>query len=115
MSYKDLKNEEAIEVLADIIDPSVEIFSDEEVAQAFRNGDTMGGVKKILKSHAKAILEILARLDGFDPAEYECNFVTLPVRLLEFFNDPDMQILFQSQGQMEEATSSGSATENTEE
>lgn len=113
MSYKDVKNEQAIEMLAEIIDPAVEIFSDEAVVKEFRLGNNMGGIKIILKNHSKAILEILARFDGVEPDEYECNVLTLPARLLEFFNDPDMMVLFQSQGQKTGVNFSGSATEST--
>ena len=41
------------------------------------------------------------------------NLLTLPQQLLEIFNDPEMEMLFQSQSQTDK-TSFGSATENTE-
>ena len=113
MSYKDLKNEQAIEALADIIEPATEIFSDAEVAESFRAREKMRGIKAILKKHAKAVVEILARLEGVEPDEYECNMLTLPATLGDLFNDPDIAMLFQSQGQKEDETSSGSAMENT--
>ena len=103
----------ALEALADIIDPAVEIMSDNEINLALKNGNNLFAVKKALKKHKKAVTEILAVLDGEDPETYKPKIVTLPAKLLEIFNDPYVIELFQSQGQNIEA-SSGSAMENIE-
>ena len=115
MAYNTLKNEQAIEALADIFDPIMEIASDSEVVSAARSGESALAVKKILKNHAKSVVEIMARLDNTPVEEYECDMLTLPVKLIMLFNRPEFEVLFQLQGQTEEATSSGSATQNTKE
>ena len=112
MSFSEIKNEQAIEALADMFDPIVEIASDEKIVSAARSGDKVSAVKLMLKTHSRAIFELLAAYEGVSPDEYECNMLTLPVKLLELLNRPEFNVLFPLQGQ-ETQTSSGSATEGT--
>lgn len=114
MKFNELKNEQAIEALADMFDPIVEIASDEAIKSAARSNNRMLMVKLILKNHARAIFELMAISEGVPVDEYECNMLTLPAGLMELFNNPELGFLFPSQGQTEEKTYSGSATENTE-
>lgn len=113
MKLNEIKNEKAIEMLADMFDPIIEIASDEEVVSAARSNNKIQMVKHILKGHSRAIFELMAMTDGVPVDEYECDVLTLPVKLLELFNRPEFAFLFQSQGQKTGETSSGSATENT--
>ena len=114
MRWDELKNEQAIEALADIFDPITEIASDEEIKKAARSDNKVMTVKLILKNHSKSVLEIMAAFEGVPVEEYECNVLTLPVKLIELFNRPEFTFLFPSQGQKMEETSFGSASENTE-
>ena len=57
----------------------------------------------------------MAAMDGVPVEEYKCNVFTLPVKILELLNDPDLVQLFTYQGQTGDAKSSGSVSENTEE
>ena len=113
MKLNEIKNEKAIEVLADMFDPIIEIASDEKVVSAARGNNKVLMVKHILKDHARAVFELMALSDGVPVDEYECDFLTLPVKLLDLFNRPELGFLFQSQGQKMGETSFGSATENT--
>ena len=114
MKFEELKNEQAIEALADMFDPILEIASDEKVKSAARSDNRILMVKIILKDHARAVFELMAASEGVPIDEYECNMLTLPAKLMEMFNKPEFGFLFQSQSQTEEQTSSGSATESTE-
>ena len=114
MKLNELKNEQAIEVLADMFDPIIEIASDSKVVSAARSDNKILMVKCILKDHARAVFELMALSEGVPAEEYECDILTLPVKLLELFNKPEFSVLFQSQGQKMGETSFGSATENTE-
>ena len=96
-----------------MFDPIVEIASDAEIVSAARNNDKVSTVKLMLKNHSRAIFELLAASEGSTPDEYECNMLTLPMKLLELLNQPEFNFLFPSQGQGT-PTSSGSATESTE-
>lgn len=113
MRISEIKGEAAIDVLVDIIDPASEIIADNELRLAIkRKATNMEIVKLVLKNHKKEVIAILAALDGKKPEEYEVNLLTLPVKLLEILNDPELMSLFSLQGQTK--TLSGSATVNTE-
>lgn len=112
MKLSDLKGEAAIDALADIIEPATEIMTDVHFVKAIRDDNKMKAVQLALRNHKKAIIAIMAATEGKKPSEYEVNLLTLPKKLLEIFNDPELVSLFQSQGQT--VTSSGSATENIE-
>ena len=114
MKLREIKNERAIELLADMFDPIMEIASDDKVVSAARSDNKILLVKIILKDHSKAVFELMALSEGVPADEYECDILTLPMKLLELFNRPELGFLFQSQGQKTEDTSFGSATENTE-
>lgn len=115
MRISDIKGETALDVLADLIDPAVEIMQDSEVVNDIRAGKMIHAVKHMLKGHKQAIIAILAVLNGEDPATYKVNLFTLPKSILELLNDPDVMELFHLQEQTTGETCSGPATESTEE
>lgn len=111
----DIKGEEAIDVLADILEPVTAIMADEQVRNAVNAKlPTIKIVQLALKTHKKDIVKILAVMDGQDAENYEVNLLELPARILEILNDETIMSLFTSQGQMMESERSGSAVENTE-
>lgn len=114
MKLDEIKNEQAIELLADMFDPIMEIASDDKIVSAARSDNKVLMIKHMLKDHARSVFELMALSEGVSADEYECNMLTLPIKLLELFNRPEFSFLFQSQGQKVEETSFGSATENTE-
>lgn len=102
MKLSEIKGERAIEVFADLLDPVSKILTDEEVVNAFRNDEPkISIVQKMLKGHAKEIVEAMAIIDGVSVEEYEkkIDFFTLPSKLIEFFNDEAVTQLFTSQSQ----------------
>lgn len=107
------ENEDALELLADILDPAVEIFTDKEISKAW-NKSRVKAVSIAIKKHKKSVIEILARLEGVPVNEYKCNIFTLPTTILSILNDKELLNFFKSQGQMMDMISSGSVTENTE-
>lgn len=108
----EIRGEDALCVLADIIEPASEFAEDSEFVRLVRNGDKIQAVKRVLKEHKKAILTIMAILEGADPTTYSPSMIELPARLLELMNDPELVMLFPSQ---QTVTSSGPAMETTEE
>lgn len=103
MKLSEIKGEHAIDVLADLMEPATRIFADEEVQKSVRSKEPkLILAKKLLKGHKREVIEILAILDGEDPDTYEVNLLTLPVKLLEILNDPEINSLFTSQGQKTE-------------
>lgn len=117
MKLSDYKGEDALDLIADILEPSMEIIGDPEIKETARSKDKnlMQIVKIILKKHKKSILEIMARIDGEDPDEYNPTFFELPKKILELLNDESLIDLFTSQGQKEVVPLSGSATVISEE
>jgi len=114
------KDEEAIEILADILDPVATIATDKGLVDDIRKNFSKGGqririISRALKTHKKEIFEILAALERVPVEEYHCNMATLPAQILNILNDKDLMEYFLSSAETGEETSSGSATENTEE
>lgn len=96
----DIKGEEAIEVLADVIEPLTAIFADKEMLK-LANGDGATAIKYIsvaLKNHKAEVLQIMARLENKPLEEYkkEVNILTLPMQLLTIANDESVKALFNS-------------------
>ena len=115
MKISEIKGQEAIDVLADLIEPASVIFTDQKVVSAMRSGDKKAAIKVLLKSHSKEVIYMLAILEREDPKTYNPSILSLPLKLLELLNDPEVQMAFLSPAQMEVKTSSSSAMENTEE
>lgn len=118
------RGEQAIEVMGDILEPATIIMGDPEIRKL--NDESTSKVKivkYILKNHRESVLQIMAVLDGVDIDDkkaYEdyrksVNFFTLPMNLLSILNDPDVQSLFTSQGQMMGSTFSTPASEKSQE
>ena len=114
MKLSEFKDDAALDLIADIIEPGTEVRADPAIKEA-GSRSKMAAMKVAIKSHKNAIREIVARLDGKNPEEYHFTALSLPVKLLSLLNDPDLQQLFTSSGQMEDETACSSASENTEE
>lgn len=114
MKLFEAKGEDAIELLADLLDPISIISTDQKVVTCLRTKQYIKAIKFGMKSHPKETLQILALCDEGCPAEeYHPSALEIPVKLLQILNHPDVGKLFTSQAQTE-AVSSGSATESTE-
>lgn len=113
MKLSDYKDEQALDLLAELIEPLSEILSDKEVRKAAEEGKKAKTVSVAIKNHKKEVMCVLAALDGVPVEEFHCNVLTLPVKLIEMLNDPDISQLFISAGQTEAKKRSGSLTENT--
>ena len=112
MKLSEYQGEAALDLLADLIEPAGEIMSDKEIGEVFKK-NRFKSIGLAIKNHKKAVMQIMAVLDGVPVDEYKCNVFTLPAKILELLNDPDLIQLFTYQGQTGDASSSGSASENT--
>lgn len=111
------KNEAALDLLVEIMEPASELMSDNEAVALLyskKPGDRMKGVTQMIKAHERAVIQILAALDGVPVDQYECGFFTLPTRLLEILNDKELLGFFMDQQMPNTEKPSSSATENTE-
>lgn len=124
MKLSEYRGDDALEVLAELLEPAVEILADADIAAAWRdkNPNKTRGQKQLkavsiaIKKHKEAVIAILAALDHETPDEYreKINVVTLPKKLLEVLNDKDLRTFFTSQEQTKDVPS-GSASASTEE
>ncbi len=97
----DFKNEDAVEVLADIIEPCSAIINDADVKKEFAK-DRMKAISMALKKYKKEIVQILARLEDVPVEEFTCTPVTLVSKVLEVLNDKDLNDFLSSLAQTEE-------------
>lgn len=110
-----MTNEDRLELFADLIEPAAEAIGDREVARLLQSGKPGKAVKTAIKNHKSAVIEILARLEGVEPKDYIVpGPIGLTTKLVNLFNDPELQQLFQSQAPSESAASSGPVMESTE-
>ena len=114
MKLSEYQGEAALDILADLIEPAGEIMSDKQIGDVFKE-NRFKAIGLAIKNHKKAVMQIMATIDGVPVEEYKCNVFTLPVKILELLNDPDIVQLFTYQGQTGDANSSGSASANIEE
>ena len=116
MKLSEIKGDKALDTLADIIEPLSEILIDPEIQEMHKAGlPKLKMIKPAIKNHKKAVVTVLALLDGADPDNYEVNLLTLPMKVMEILDDEDMLAVFPSQSQMMPSESFGSVTESTEE
>ena len=122
MRISDYKGEKALYKLAEMLEPITVIMTDDEVKDNLRNkSGRMAAVKAMISKHAHAVIEIFGILDDVDMTkDYDkyaetVTLISLPKRLLEILNDPDLMELFYSEGQNDSSASSGSRTVSTEE
>lgn len=115
----DFKDEQALDLLADVFEPAVKIVVDEEFIKAVDKGNRLEAVKIAIKNHKSEVMEILAAMEGVPVEEFHCNIFTLPMRLGEVISDimkePELMAFFTQQGGKKSKTASGSVTESTEE
>jgi len=93
VKLSDIKGEQSLDVLADILEPIAVIVNDDNVKAAFKDS-RIKGIACAIKRHKNEVVEIMARLDGAEPETYEYNLLTLPKKFLEIFNDEAVQSLF---------------------
>ena len=120
MRLSEIKGEDAIDVIAEILEPAATILADPEVKASMESKKPYILIAKtILKRQKKAILEVLAILDRKNPEEFKPSLIELPIMLVHLLEDiaenKELASLFHSQNPMMGSVSSGSVTENTKE
>lgn len=114
MKISDYKNEEALDLLCDILEPTSKIFGDPKLLAIMNSKATkIEAVRFAIKNHKAEVIQILARLENIPVKEYSCNLITITMSLLDILNDEELADFFTSQLQMTEGASSGQATDNT--
>lgn len=115
MKLSEFKGEEAMLLLAELIDPAAEIIKDERIKSIRANNGQMSDLIKILlKDHSKPVLRILALLNRENPETYSPSLIELPTMLIELMKDEDLMAVFHLRGLKEVGEPLTSASENTE-
>lgn len=108
----EIVGEDALDILADLIEPFSAIAQDKQFVLYVRSRQTIKAARLCIKNHKKEILLIMATLEGEDPVTYKPPLLRLPKMLVDLLNDPELVSLFPS---LQTETFSGSAMGNTEE
>lgn len=112
----DYKDEEALELWCDLLEPMTAILGDKKVAKVIKSKKPPFLIaKEILSTHKEEAIQIMQRIDP-EPID-GINIITRIMSVvLEFMNHPDMKDFFESAGQEQtESESTGNATVSTEE
>lgn len=113
MKLSDYKNEDALDLLADLLEPVSAIMTDKGLQDVAKKGDKMSLAKYVLKNKQQQVVQILARMDGKDVKDYSATITEMFKQLLDVLNDKVMLDFFAQQAQNMASASSVSATENT--
>ena len=82
-------------------------MADKLIGETFKQ-NRLKAIGMAIRNHKESVITILALLDGVPVEEYKFNALTLPLKILQLLNDPELLQLFTSQGQTGDANSSGS-------
>ena len=115
MNLSQVRGEDALDLLADVMEPASIILDDEEVKNAFRNNkNKILTVRTVLKRHKAEMLEILAVVNQVPVEDYKPNPFEVLKSTLMILSDPGLSDFFTLQDQKTDAAFSGPASENTE-
>lgn len=113
MKLSEFKGEDALDVLADIIEPTTAIFNDAEIKKAWKDGSNVASCLKIaIKTHKKDVLAIMAALEQkpYDEFVKTVNVLTLPVKAMQIMRDKELMSFFTELRTMTPEESFGDAT-----
>lgn len=111
-----MTNEQNLERFANMIGPAYELFTDGELKNRWNDGDKLYEVVPLaIKRHNKAVIELLAAMEGIPVDEYVVpGPLALAGKIMALLSSDEVQGLFPAQGQKTDNGVSGSATENIE-
>ena len=111
----DARGEEALDVLADLLEPVSAIAADKEIAEISKNNGSVGQLcAAILRRHKPEVMEIMAIDDGKTVEEESglLSVISVPARLLALMNIPAVkEMLFSSAETNKDETGSSAASE----
>lgn len=92
----EIKGEEALDVLAEILVPIVDIWSDEDVKKGYEK-NVAKAVSVAIKKYRKEIIGIFAVIDGktYEEEVETINLVSLPADIIGLLNEEAIKSLFQ--------------------
>lgn len=110
MRLSDFHDEQAIEVVARLLEPISRIAGNAENARA--KGDNLAAFAgALLRNNPRDVMEMLAILSGKESADYHCTAASVLADVFQMLSDPELLRLFGLQSKT--AVSSGSASAHT--
>ena len=113
MKLTDFKGEKGIQVVGKLLLPIMNIVGNPENKKASVQQNIFTVLSAFFRNNPKDVLEMLAIMDDVPVENYEIDAKQALLKLVSWFDDPELLGLFGLQS--ETATSSGSATTTTEE
>lgn len=111
MNLSQYENEDALDLLADMMEPMGIIMGDQTFVKKWQSGKPiMYALSYAMKAHKEAIIQLIAAIHREDPKKYRFTIPSLLQDLTELVSDPVFQTFFPMQGQTDSSTTSGSAT-----
>lgn len=115
MKITEMRNEEALDLLCDILDPTSKIVQDKDLAKAIIDKKSkVECIKIAIKNNKKEIIEILARIKGVPVEKYDANLMQMMSEIFDVLNDKELLDFFTSQRLSEGEKSSSQPMANTE-
>lgn len=111
----DFKDERGIEIAAKVLSIIMDILANKKNAEKSNEKTPLAMFSSFMQNSPKEMKRIFAILSEEDEGKYTCDGAEAMQNMLLLANDPILVGLFISQGRKGDATSSGSASENTEE
>lgn len=90
----EIKGEEALDVIAEILVPITAIANDDEVKEGFET-NVAKCISIMLKKYKAEVMHILAVVDGKKVEDLDFDILELTGSLVELLNEPAVQSLFQ--------------------
>lgn len=90
----EIKGEEALDVIAEILVPITAIANDDEVKEGFET-NVAKCISIMLKKYKAEVMHILAVVDGKKDEDLDFDILELTGSLVELLNEPAVQNLFQ--------------------
>jgi hypothetical protein len=95
-ALSEYKDEECLDILAEILDPINKIAKDKSVKKAYESEDMLKLAKAIIKRHKTEVVKILATLDNKKVEDYHYNFITLMQDVINIISDEVLLDFFRS-------------------
>lgn len=113
-SLTEIKGDDALDLVADILEPATEIMSDKKVKTAYHTKNMASAVKVAIKDHKDAVRLVLALLNEEDAKAYDPSVADIVKGALQILSDKALQDLFTFPNQKPEEDTFGSASESSE-
>lgn len=115
MKISEIRGEQAVEILGDLIDPFMRILVSKDVQESAKSNIPVKIAQSMVKADPKAVLEILAICNQVPVEEYRPNPLEVLRDLASVIMDEAVMSLFFSQEPKAVLTASGSVMDDTQE